>query len=133
MDEFRAGMLNDKRLVEIHDFPETSDCFPGINIRGGVCYFLWNKESNGNCKITNYTNGQKSEVVERPLLEQGAEVFIRYNQAINILRKVRGKKEGVFSEIVSVRKPFGFSTDVRGEAIPFDGLLSFFKLGASAT
>lgn len=129
LDEFRAGMLNDKRLVEIHDFPETSDCFPGINIRGGVCYFLWNKESNGNCKITNYKNGQKSEVVERPLLEQGAEVFIRYNQAISILRKVRGKKEGVFSERVSVRKPFGLSTDVRGEAIPFDGAIKLFQTG----
>jgi len=49
LDEFRSKMLNDKRISEIHDYPETSDCFPGLNIRGGVCYFLWDKEHKGNC------------------------------------------------------------------------------------
>ena len=56
LDEFREEMLSDSRMSEIHDFPETSDCFPGINIRGGVCYFLWSKDHKGGCKITNYKN-----------------------------------------------------------------------------
>ena len=52
-------MLKDEKLAEIHDFPETSDCFPGINIRGGVCYFLWDKTHKGYCKITNYKKVNK--------------------------------------------------------------------------
>jgi len=111
LDEFRSKMLNDKRICEIHDFPETSDCFPGLNIRGGVCYFLWDKEHAGNCKVTTYKNGNMSKTVERPLLEKGSEVFIRYNEAINILRKVQKLKEDTFAKIVSSRKPFGLSTN----------------------
>lgn len=111
LDEFRSKMLNDKRICEIHDFPETSDCFPGLNIRGGVCYFLWNKEHVGNCKVTTYKNGNIGKTVERPLLEKGSEVFVRYNEAINILRKVQKFNEDTFAKIVSSRKPFGLATN----------------------
>ena len=41
LDDFRASMLNDSRLVELHDFPNASDCFPDNAIEGGVCYFRW--------------------------------------------------------------------------------------------
>ena len=129
LDEFREEMLNDKRLAEVHDFPDTADCFPGINIRGGICYFLWDKENKGNCKITNYKNGQKNEAVERALLEKNIEVFIRYNEAISILRKVRGKDEDVFSKIVSAHKAFGLRTYVKGKAKPFDGSVKLFQNG----
>ena len=43
LDDFRDKMLNSKHISELHDFPNTEDCFPGVNIRGGVCYFLWCK------------------------------------------------------------------------------------------
>ncbi len=111
LDDFRSKMLNDERISEIHDFPDTSDCFPGLNIRGGICYFLWDKEHKGLCKVTTHKNGNKSETIERPLLEKGSEVFIRYNQAISILHKVKEYKEESFSNIVSPRKPFGLATN----------------------
>jgi len=111
LDEFRNTILNDKRISAIHDFPETSDCFPGVNIRGGVCYFLWDKEHKGNCKVTTHKSGNVGETVERPLLEKGSGVFIRYNEAISILRKVQKLKEESFSKIVSSRKPFGLATN----------------------
>jgi site-specific DNA-methyltransferase (adenine-specific) len=111
LDEFRAEMLNDERLAEIHDFPETSDCFAGINIRGGVCYFLWDKTHKGDCKITNYKNGTASKTIERPLLEKSSDIFVRYNDAISILRKVQNFKEESFSKFVSSRKPFGLATN----------------------
>lgn len=111
LDDFREEMLNDQRIVEIHDFPETSDCFAGINIRGGICYFLWNKEHKGHCKITNYKNGIPNTPTERPLLEKGANIFVRYNEAISILRKVQSFKEGSFTKLVSSRKPFGLPTN----------------------
>jgi site-specific DNA-methyltransferase (adenine-specific) len=111
LDEFRSEMLKDERLSIIHDFPETSDCFPGLNIRGGVCYFLWDKEHKGNCAITTHKSGLAGNTVERPLLEKGSDVFIRYNEAISILRKVQKFKEDPFQNMVSSRKPFGLATN----------------------
>jgi len=110
LDDFRDEMLNDNRLRILHDFPETKDCFPGLNIRGGVCYFLWERENRGDCKVINHI---KDELVVdcRPLLEKNCSVFIRYNQAISILRKVQAYKEDTFGEIVSSRKPFGLASN----------------------
>ncbi|MCD6179769.1 MAG: Eco57I restriction-modification methylase domain-containing protein, partial [Bacteroidales bacterium] len=114
LDEFREEMLNDSRISQIHDFPETSDCFPGLNIRGGVCYFLWEKEYNGHCKVLNYKDGEVVNETTRPLLERGVNVFIRYNQAISILKKVKKFNEKTFGERVSARKPFGLPSNYKG-------------------
>lgn len=114
LDEFRDEMLKDKRLAQIHDFPETSDCFPGLNIRGGVCYFLWDREHKGDCTITNYKNGTILSTSKRPLLEPKSDVFVRYNEAIEILRKVKKFNEKTFDETVSARKPFGLDSNFSG-------------------
>ena len=114
LDEFRSEMLKDDRLSELHDFPDTSDCFPGLNIRGGVCYFLWDKAHKGDCKIISHKGEKISESVSRPLLEKGLDVFVRYNESISILKKVQTFKEKSFSEIVSARKPFGLATNFTG-------------------
>ncbi|MCP2039958.1 site-specific DNA-methyltransferase (adenine-specific) [Neisseria sp. HSC-16F19] len=121
LDEFRDEMLNDKRLAEIHDFPNSSDCFSGVEIKGGVNYFLWQKDhqSDAGCLISTYENGQMVSQMRRPLKEQGVDVFVRYNEAIGILRKVLAKKEKVFSDLVSSRKPFGLTTDVKGNPNPY--------------
>ena len=111
LDDFRSEMLKDTRIAELHDFPDTSDCFPGLNIRGGVCYFLWDKEHKGDCKVISHKGDKISEPVSRPLLEKGLDVFVRYNEAISILNKVKQKKEKPFNEIISARKPFGLPTN----------------------
>lgn len=110
LDEFRDEMLNDDRLCIIHDFQETSDCFPGLNIRGGVCYFLWDKAHKGDCEIINHIKNEEIRMT-RPLLEENCEVFIRNNKAISILKKVRAYKEITFGGIVSSRKPFGIDSN----------------------
>jgi site-specific DNA-methyltransferase (adenine-specific) len=114
LDEFRSSMLNDRRMKIVHDFPDTSDCFPGLNIRGGVCYFLWDKDYSGDCEIINYKNGVASLPMKRPLLEKGNDIFVRYNEAISILNKVRQKQEKPFNKIISSRKPFGLATNFSG-------------------
>lgn len=111
LDEFRLEMLRDRHLRVIHDFNETAECFPGVNIRGGICYFLWKRDSIGDCKVINHQSGEVSSQMDRPLLEDGAETFIRYNKAIEILRKVRAFKEQTFLMRVSSRKPFGLATN----------------------
>lgn len=110
LDEFRAEMLNDERLEVIHDFPETADCFPGINIRGGICYFLWSKAHKGDCLIVNHKQNDSSEM-RRPLLEKGADTFIRYNAAVSILSKVMAFHEETMDNRVSSRLPFGIPSN----------------------
>ncbi len=49
LDSFRNEMLNDKRLRIIVDYPVSSECFTGVEIKGGVCYFLWDRDNVGLC------------------------------------------------------------------------------------
>lgn len=113
LDEFRDEMLNDKRIRAIHDFLNASDCFPGVEIKGGVNYFLWARDEQGDCKIYTHEGNVIVSKSERPLLEDGGETFIRYNEAISVLHKVQKLKEESFASLVSANDPFGF--DVRVE------------------
>lgn len=113
LDSFRKNMLNDNRLNIIHDYPKTSDCFDNVNIRGGVCYFLWSKDTHDDCMIFNHINGKVDSQLKRPLLEKNADTFIRYNKAITILRKVQAFGEPTMETLVSSRKPFGLATNFK--------------------
>ena len=107
LDEFRSEMLHDKQICAISDYFNAQECFPGVDISGGVCYFLWeNNAEHELCSITSHLNGEHS-TMERPLLEGSSETFIRFNQAVSIFRKVQAFKEKSFSDLVSPRKPFG--------------------------
>ena len=110
LDDFRDDMLHDKHISILHDFPETNDCFPGLNIRGGICYFLWNKDYTGNCKIVNHIKGEEREMI-RSLQEKDCPILIRYNESISILHKVQKYKEDTFNHYVSARKPFGMPSN----------------------
>lgn len=114
LDDFRDEMLHDNRTRQIVDFPEAIDCFPGVQIKGGVCYFLWDRENHGDCKVSTSRKGEIISVMERPLLEENCNTFIRYNEAISILRKVQALGEDSFEANVTARKPFGLDSDFSG-------------------
>ncbi len=111
LDEFRNNMLQDDRLRVLHDFESADECFSGVDIKGGVCYFLWDKASKGMCKVVTHKNGEIVSTTERPLLEKNSEIFIRYSEAISILRKIQENTKVYFNSIVSSRKPFGLATN----------------------
>ena len=111
LDDFRKKMLSDNRIRILHDYPIAADCFPENRIAGGVCYFLWDRDNSGLCRVFSHKGTEIISEMERPLLEQGADTFIRINEAVVILRKVLSKNERSFSEIVSSRKPYGLPTD----------------------
>lgn len=127
LDEFRESMLSDNRLRSIHDYLSAADVFPGVGLKGGVCYFLWDKENPGPCQVsTNFKDWPVSEAT-RPLLENGADIFIRFNEGLSILRKVVAKETGQdellsltdelrFDRLVSSRKPFGLETKFKGKS-----------------
>jgi len=114
LTEFREEMLRDKRLRIIHDFQDARDCFPGVEIKGGVNYFLWDRDNEGLCKVCTHSGNKITSQIERSLLEDGASTFIRYNEAIPILKKVKTKSEKSFSDLISANDPFGFDVRVKG-------------------
>ena len=110
MDSFRETMLNDKRIRMIHDFPNSKDVFPGPSIRGGVCYFLWDRDNEGDCEVTTHI-GDETNSMTRPLKFNKTDVFIRDNKAIPIVeRVVNSKNFENIKKIISSRKPFGLET-----------------------
>ena len=129
LDDFREAMLEDRRMKEIHDYPIASDVFPMIEIKGGINYFLWDKDYKGDCLIRTYENGVCISALKRPLKEKGTDIFIRYNEAIPILRKIQAFKEKSFSNLVSSSKPFGLRTFFKGEKNPFEGSVKIYING----
>lgn len=87
LDDFRSNMLNNSRLRKLVDFSNSTDCFPGVNIAGGVCYFLWDRDNPGLCEITNASNQRKTANSEIRSLDEFP-ILVRDNAAIHIIRKV---------------------------------------------
>jgi len=110
LDDFREEMLNDKRIRKLIDFENSNEVFPGVDVAGGICYFLWDRDNQGLCEITNFKN-KIDNTSERSLNEFST--LIRQGEAIPIIRKVLSKKENEdkrLSETVSPSKPFGMRT-----------------------
>lgn len=115
LDQFRIDLVKDNCIEELHDFQNASDCFPGVEIKGGVCFFKWTKNYHGNCKYVVHEGDKIVSEVTRPLLLDGMDTVIRYNFATSIVEKVRNFKELSFNEIVSPMKPFGLPTKYKGD------------------
>lgn len=110
LNAFRAEMLNDKHIEYLVDYVDSRDCFAGVDIAGGICYFLWNRNYDGKCHFTNIHNGIVRES-DRDL--NATEEFIRFVESEVIIEKIRSvEKFGFYDSRVSSRKPFGLSTDV---------------------
>ena len=125
LDEFRGTMLSENKIRYLRDIPNTADAFPGINNRGGVCYFLWDRTYEGPATVATQLGTEVDSVAVRPMLEPGLSTFIRYNEGVDILRRVL-TKEGAnpstellpppskrFSNLVSSRNPFGLPTNFK--------------------
>ena len=96
--------------LKLFDFQNANDCFPTVEIKGGVSYFLWDSVYEGDCEVTtNEGSGEKSTIT-RPLIEDGMETFIRNGKLISLLYKVKSLGEDSFADIVSANDPFGYDT-----------------------
>jgi len=114
LDEYRKKMLSDHRMHDIVDYPKLYEAFPGVKIRGGVSYFLWDREHDGPCTIQTMWDGQP--VGERATRYLDAyDVLVRRNEAVPILEKVRAKHEPTLDTRVSTGKPFGLRTFFHGK------------------
>lgn len=142
LDDFREAMLADNRLRSIDDYLSAADVFPGVGLKGGVCYFLWERDNPGLCRVTTRFKDWPVSSTTRRLLEQGADVFIRFNEGLSILKKVvsieTGQSETLllpesmrFDRLVSSRKPFALETTFKGKATKRAGDVLIYQNGGT--
>jgi site-specific DNA-methyltransferase (adenine-specific) len=142
LDEFRESMLTDNHVRSIDDYLSASDVFPGVGLKGGVCYFLWDRDNPGQCSVSTHYKDEPSAPTSRELLEEGADVFIRFNEGLAILKKVAAIESGEtkslllpdkkrFEALVSSRKPFGLETTFRGKMSKGRGDILVYQNGGT--
>lgn len=107
LDSFRDDMLNDASIRVLCDYENFKDVFPGVDLAGGACYFLWDRDNKGICKVRNYIKNEYSESYR--YLNQ-FDTFIRSNISIEIVEKIISKYDKFLNERVSIRLPFGIPT-----------------------
>jgi site-specific DNA-methyltransferase (adenine-specific) len=111
LTKFRETMLSDKRIRKIIDFEDAKDAFPGVDLAGGICYFLWNRDNAGLCNVENVSTGSDDSSIDRSLNE--FPTFVRHSAAVPIIRKVIGRTDHFMDQQVTSRKPFGLPTTTR--------------------
>lgn len=123
LGDFRERMIADRRLRVIVDNPKIYDCFPDAKIRGGVNYFLWDRDHTGDCEFTTRIDGHVVSEMTRDL-RMGDGILLRDNRAAGLVAKVRSQTTKTLADLVSPNDPFGqtIKTNFKGaQAEPFDG------------
>ena len=123
LDEFRDEMIHDRQISILHDFADSSECFNGVDIKGGVCYFLWERKTSNKCKCYRHDINGVS-LSKRYLVEGDDDIFIRQNELVSIKYKVKLLEEDTFDSIVSASKPYGLRAETMVNARKY-GLPSF--------
>jgi site-specific DNA-methyltransferase (adenine-specific) len=142
LDEFRESMLTDDRLRSIDDYLSASDVFPGVGLKGGVCYFLWDRDNRGSCRVATHFKDWPVSIASRSLLEEGADVFIRFNEGLSILKKVVAVESSQslsislpeskrFDRLVSSLRPFGLRTFFQGKKTASPGDVLVYQNGGT--
>ena len=112
LSEFRRNMLDDRRIRKLVDYPVANEIFAGVEIKGGVCYFLWERDNEGDCDVTNIRGDEAYGPYERNLGEY--DVFVRDGRAVQILKKIISFNETSIIGNLSVDKEFGWTSNFSG-------------------
>lgn len=124
LDKFRDKMLNSNHIQTLVDFPKSRECFSGVDIAGGVCYFLWARDKTNICKIITKINGNETTSI-RALNEFN--IFIRDNIGLKIINKIRILNEKTMNFVVLSRNPFGLVSSYRGENKTFNNAITLIS------
>lgn len=110
LEQFRYDMLHDKCIRSLYDYIDPHDCFPTVDVAGGVCYFLRERAYDGLCNFVSCQSGARTSVL-RDLSE--SEVLIRHQEEVSILSKVVREGQTYLSNVAYSQKPFGLRTYVK--------------------
>jgi site-specific DNA-methyltransferase (adenine-specific) len=134
LSDFRRSMLEDRRIRKLFDYERMSDVFPGVDFEGGVCFFLWDRDNEGDCEVTTIGSDEVVGPVARNLNEY--DVLVRDSRALEILHKVQRVGEASITEILSVDKEFGWTSNFEGfheKQGPSDVALHYNRSGKRLT
>lgn len=112
LSEFRRTMLEDRRIRKLVDYERMDTVFPGVDFEGGICYFLWDRDYEGDCAVTTISGDETIGPVARDLNEY--DVLVRDSRALKILKKVLSAGETSITEILSADKEFGWTSNFDG-------------------
>jgi site-specific DNA-methyltransferase (adenine-specific) len=130
LDEFRAEMLNSGHIRNLTDFPDSGTAFPGVQIKGGICYFLWDRDHSGPCDVIRIADGIEHVQKDRNLGE--FDVFVRDERSIGILHAVVARGGPSMAELVSNREPFRLESNFAGfRTRPEKGDIELYRIGQS--
>ncbi|MGQ2964208.1 Eco57I restriction-modification methylase domain-containing protein [Methylophilus sp.] len=129
---FRKSMLSDRHIRELHDFPDATDLIAGMQIKGGLCYFLRDQRKAGDCKVSAYHAGGLRSVMTRSLQENGNHLFIRHNEAIPILQKVSAISQQTLESKVVAGTAFGLPVTFKGKDNRSENVISLYQHGGKA-
>lgn len=125
LDDFRKSMLNSNKLLRLVDYPVSREVFPSVEVKGGICFFLWSKSHNGDCDVT-VIRGDEAHSSIRKLNE--FDVFIRNPLSASILHKVIEEGVNPISNILTADTPFGIASNYVGDkARQRLGYISLYK------
>jgi site-specific DNA-methyltransferase (adenine-specific) len=83
-------MIDDRRIRVLHDYLDSKLCFPGVDIMGGVCYFLWDRDSEGRCEYVLHNGTDADDIITHVdyLNAKGIGIVVRDVQALSIIEKI---------------------------------------------
>lgn len=126
MDEFRRTMLNDRHITHLVDYTKMSTAFPGVDFEGGVGYFLWNKEHQGDAQYTLFQGEESHPTITRDLAAH--DTFIRDHRALGILERIQAFREPTMDAVISADTPFGLATNFGNyKDKPFRGSVPLYR------
>ena len=111
LGEFRKEMLSSRELLRLVDFPISKEVFPNVEVKGGICYFLWSDAHKGQCEVTVSRGGE--EVTSSRQLDE-FDVFVRDPKGAGIVRKVLKIGEQSITSILAGDTPFGIESNFDG-------------------
>ena len=126
MDDFRKTMLTDRRISHLVDYTKMSTAFPGVDFEGGVGFFLWSREYQGDAQYTLFQGDERQPTITRALGVH--DIFIRDQRALGILERVQTPCEPTMDTVISADTPFGLATNFPDyKDKPFRGSVALYR------
>ena len=109
--DFRSNMLSNRSISKMFAFTDSREVFPSVEVKGGLCYYLYDEKHSGDCEYTLVQNDSRKTVI-RNLGD--FDVFIREPILANIVKKVMEGQPDTVDTIISADTPFGIPTNPKG-------------------
>jgi len=113
LGDFRKLMLTCGNIAYLNNTTNSRLLFPTVEIKGGICYFLYDRAHNGAC---HYVYNNNVETIVRNINMDRLDILIRDPRIAVIVEKVyccfKNNGIGGVDSIISGDTPFGIPTNV---------------------